>query len=299
MKIKLLSLLLIPVGFLSSCIHRPDTVFYSNWRPREVAAIPLNGGETRRISGIYTKGLVFNQKQKELLVGYYAVNRLNLDGSFGDTVLRTGQIKDIALDPGRGFVYWSQYGKRGTPNRIERCRLDGTGHEVVVSATVIGRIDVDPPRRKLYWAQGNSKAGDVRGIFRSNLDGSNPERIGNNFSSRVIAVDSRNRRLFWIDLVNRKNTLVMANLDGTNRKSLVNDLAYFVEDLAVDQARRKVYWAERRSGTVDKRARIRRCDYNGENVETVHESDSTYETFMSIELGRLGCTGIGAPVRSK
>ena len=91
----------------------------------------------------------------------------------------------------------------------------------------------------------------------------------------------------------------MANLDGTNRKSLVNDLAYFVEDLAVDQARRKVYWAERRSGTVDKRARIRRCDYNGENVETVHESDSTDEFYMSIDLGRLGCTSVGAPARSK
>ena len=77
MKINLLSLLLIPVGFLSSCIHRPDTVFYSNQNPREVAAIPLNGGESKRIRTGYTKGLVFNQKQKSAAVINVSMTQYN------------------------------------------------------------------------------------------------------------------------------------------------------------------------------------------------------------------------------
>jgi len=79
-------------------------------------------------------------------------------------VLRCAQV--IALDLSAGKLYWAD-----DDLEVIRCaNLDGTDVEDVMSVSVRDALAVDGAAGKVYW-------GNRESIWRSNLDGSNAERI--------------------------------------------------------------------------------------------------------------------------
>jgi len=93
---------------------------------------------------------------------YYAqifpgeIDRANLDGS-SPQVLVTGlsglNAQDIAVDPGRGKVYWTDEISSGGVNNfdVRRANLDGSSPETIVTGGAPHGIALDLAGGKVYW----------------------------------------------------------------------------------------------------------------------------------------------------
>lgn len=104
-------------------------------------------------------------------------------------------------------------------------------------------LDVDWIGRKIYWTDLALKT-----ISVSNLDGSNRKilvRGGPNEEFRGIAVHPERRYIFWTNWVQSHSKIERANLDGTNRRTIVHHGIVWVSGLAIDYQLDRVYWSDR------------------------------------------------------
>lgn len=92
--------------------------------------------------------------------------RANLDGSAVEDLLNFG-ARDLALDVTNGRMYIG-----GNGQRIQRSDLDGASLETILTTTGISQMGVDFDNGKIYWSDLT-----LDKIFRSNLDGSDPEDV--------------------------------------------------------------------------------------------------------------------------
>ena len=99
------------------------------------------------------------------------IQRANLDGSKVEDLITTGlgYLKGIALDVGRGKMYWVADGGFG-PDKIQRANLDGSQVEPLITSRRATGIALDGGRGKMYWTTS-------RKIQRANLDGSQVEDL--------------------------------------------------------------------------------------------------------------------------
>uniref|UniRef100_A0A671SX20 Low-density lipoprotein receptor-related protein 6-like n=1 Tax=Sinocyclocheilus anshuiensis TaxID=1608454 RepID=A0A671SX20_9TELE len=81
------------------------------------------------------------------------------------------QPRAIALDPARGYMYWTDWGE--VP-KIERAGMDGTHRSVLIDSEIYwpNGLTLDYDLQKLYWADAKFSF-----IHRCNLDGSGRERV--------------------------------------------------------------------------------------------------------------------------
>uniref|UniRef100_A0A671SXH6 Low-density lipoprotein receptor-related protein 6-like n=1 Tax=Sinocyclocheilus anshuiensis TaxID=1608454 RepID=A0A671SXH6_9TELE len=81
------------------------------------------------------------------------------------------QPRAIALDPARGYMYWTDWGE--VP-KIERAGMDGTHRSVLIDSEIYwpNGLTLDYDLQKLYWADAKFSF-----IHRCNLDGSERERV--------------------------------------------------------------------------------------------------------------------------
>ena len=84
-------------------------------------------------------------------------------------------------------------------------------------------MDIDTVDKKLYFREGSN-------ISRANYDGSSVEVIVQNVHPRIVRVDWKGRRIFWITL---GDEISMATLNGQERRVLTTT-GYRPWDLAVD-----------------------------------------------------------------
>jgi hypothetical protein len=108
------------------------------------------------------------------------IRRSNLDGS-NQEILVTSLLTPyvIALDVQDNRFYWADSNTSPRSNYIARARLDGSDVTILYNgehgSSGFSDITVDLACRKLYWSD---EIGDTeRGIWKANLDGSNPQRI--------------------------------------------------------------------------------------------------------------------------
>ncbi|ELU14158.1 hypothetical protein CAPTEDRAFT_121310 [Capitella teleta] len=85
--------------------------------------------------------------------GKKVIGVTSLDISYHATLISKGldQPRAIAADPGRGYIYWSDWGLQSS---IKKARMDGSGQQVVVN-TGIGHwpngLTLDAYGQVLYW----------------------------------------------------------------------------------------------------------------------------------------------------
>lgn len=226
-----------------------------------------------------------------------AIERSELDGSNGTTVLQTERPKAIALDAQTRTLFWGD--ASGTARRIRSLSLVTLSEqEVITGLDNPEGIAIDPVNDKLYWTDsGTGKVqranldgtniedlvatgplqpqgitldldsgkmywADLAAIHRANLDGTGVEDLITPSSGvRGLAINRSESKLYWIDAVD--NVVRRANFDGTLVEVVVGGLAS-PEDVEIDANEEKVYWAD---------GFIRRANLDGSNVEQVSTSD--------------------------
>jgi len=205
-----------------------------------------------------------------------SIFRANFDGT-GQTPLVTGTLapRALTIDEVNGRIYWSDNTGVGGANRIQSVKLDGTDQQTFVTfgnSSDFSGIDVDPSGGKLYWVDTN-----VVGIFRRNLDGSGStesifSHIAGTGGPNAIGVDPVGGKMYW-SASGLTNTIEWADLDGSNRQTLISGGLANTNGVAVDSLGGKVYW-ESNFG-------IERANLDGTGRETISGSANAF----AIALG--------------
>ena len=146
------------------------------------------------------------------------IKRANLDGSSVETVIGGISVpKCIALDNGRGKIYWTSYTK------IQRANFDGSEVEdiVVYPHWAPEGIALDVTGGKMYWID------DYNNMIRSsNLDGSGiTDLVQGLVSPRNITLDLDAGKMIWTDV--DAGRIQSANLDGTDVTNLITGIHPF------------------------------------------------------------------------
>ncbi|KAK2832496.1 hypothetical protein Q7C36_015958 [Tachysurus vachellii] len=103
------------------------------------------------------------------------------------------QPRAIALDPSRGYVYWTDWGE--IP-KIERAGMDGTNRAVIIDTDIYwpNGLTLDYSQQKLYWADAKYNF-----IHRSSLDGTGREVVVKGALPHPFALTLYEDTLFWTD----------------------------------------------------------------------------------------------------
>jgi hypothetical protein len=170
------------------------------------------------------------------------VMRANVDGTKLETLVDTSNgdprpgtdatkwCVGIALDTGRGHVYWTQKG----PDNAGLGRIFRAGIEIPKGQDPKNRkdiellydglpepidLDLDLANRMMYWTdRGDPPRGNT--VNRAPLDTrKDPEIVFNHLMEGIgLALDLKNGRMFLTDL---GGSVYRCNLDGTEKKALV------------------------------------------------------------------------------
>jgi len=145
------------------------------------------------------------------------VSRCNLNGDSLKTDLITiddGAIRSVALDLVNKKLYFYDVNN----NNLYMANLDGSNKSIILTGYYGYAIAVDNTNNKIYF-DAQSDDGSVSGLYRANLDGTNPVEIDNT-QSRIygIALDVDNSKVYWSGA--DKQEIYQANLNGTKKVTL-------------------------------------------------------------------------------
>ena len=207
------------------------------------------------------------------------IQRADLDGQniehlfeLADDVNRNNRSRPqvgIALDVDRGKIYWTDPGSR----TIQRADLNGENREVLFDPIVREPHGIALYSDKMYWTD------VVKGtIQQSDLNGENIEVLvtGLNRPKGIALLDGD--KIYWADagtgeywgyletgrrvwVQPETGKIQAANWDGSNVKDVLTGLSY-LEDIALDAIRGKIYWRESFLGETSEHT-IQRADLDG------------------------------------
>ncbi len=185
--------------------------------------------------------------------------RSDIEGNNKELLLSVSDIGipvDLALSIKHKKVFISDK----NDNSIKRMNLDGSGLETIISGLdYVTSLFVDENNSKLYWIDPHGEK-----IQRSNLDGTNIEDVITKDlkSCWNIAISNLQSKIYWTNISG--SAIYKANLDGSNiEKVYKSTIPNFnrPKDLFIDEVDEKIYFSTTNPET------IKRCDFNGENVE--------------------------------
>jgi hypothetical protein len=140
------------------------------------------------------------------------VYRSNLDGSeFESHAYSTDCCIISLLSFGNNLFF----GSTGTlPNGIWRADADLSNEQLInQNASDPQDLAYDPVEKTIYVAE-------IDGVFRMNLDGTGYQAVVSGNTVHHLAVDSRSRKLYWIDGSNE--VIWRSNLDGSNVETFLD-----------------------------------------------------------------------------
>jgi hypothetical protein len=150
-------------------------------------------------------------------------------------------------------------------SEIHRSQLDGTNDHVVVPVST-GYLGIDVVAKKLYF-------GNVGTLDRCSLAGTGCETVlGDVAWPQAITVDPYGGKLYFRDGQVPLEEIVRANLDGTDRETIVT--ADVIPGLDVDPVAHKIYWSQQTIVIVSPdfsyaESAVRRANLDGSSPETV------------------------------
>jgi hypothetical protein len=166
----------------------------------------LDGSHLELLASFHYAGLALDPLSQSLFLtadNEGRIDRLDLRSHTLTTILQfpveplSNWLPDVAVDVVNRKLYWIHSSL--THPAIQMSNLDGSHLQDVVVADpepiggIFGRyLAIDAANRKLYWSSPTSplEPGNFNGgIFRANLDGSNPEQVIDLGANDVMAID--------------------------------------------------------------------------------------------------------------
>jgi DNA-binding beta-propeller fold protein YncE len=210
----------------------------------------LDGGDRVTIVG---RGATFTPKQLQLEPVsrklYWCdregmrVMRCDLDGANLETLVQTGEGDDdradqtrwcvgVAVDPGRGHVYWTQKGPSdGGLGRILRAGIEIPAGEAAADRSDVEvlfdglpepiDLELELTTRTLYWTdRGDPPRGNtVNRAPVGDLNGQPPEILSSHLLEGIgITLDPGGGRMFMTDL---GGSVYVADADGSHRREIM------------------------------------------------------------------------------
>ncbi|XP_058464924.1 low-density lipoprotein receptor-related protein 6 [Malaya genurostris] len=149
----------------------------------------------------------------------------------------------LAIDWYTDKLYWTD----GETNRIEVATLNGKFQKVLIWSDLDQprAIALVPARRIMIWTDW----GESPKIERASMDGDPQSRVAivqdRIFWPNGLAVDLDNELIYWVD--GNLHFLDVMNLDGSNRRTLVNNLDY---PYSLTFAPNSLFWTDWQDGTL-------------------------------------------------
>jgi hypothetical protein len=145
------------------------------------------------------------------------IARMNLDGSQPESLQKfasgaRSEPRDLALDPGAGRMYWSDFGT----NSIRRADLapGSPRTDVITGLSGPSGIALDLLNDRIYWTETNGGS-----IGSANLDGTGAVMLITGLRSPSgLAVDVEGDRIYWSEIGTPR--ICSARLDGTDVMTL-------------------------------------------------------------------------------
>ncbi len=205
------------------------------------------------------------------------IDQMDLDGSNLVTIYSEAAAAPwaLALDLDASELYWSDLATL----EILRSTLLGQNVEVLVAGVRSWGIALDPPNDLMYW---NTDISDVfvSGIYRSAMDGTNPELVipSDGRPAYAIAMDTVNRKLYWTITTGTPRLIRRANLDGSAVETVVEffDIPAPVA-LALDVADDRLYWSAIDIVNGLSQPWVGRSRLDGSEVEVLYQPASPIE----------------------
>jgi hypothetical protein len=195
------------------------------------------------------------------------LKRANLDGSSVEVLISGLGGKAIAIDSLHDKLYLVTY------SGIERADLDGSNRQTLISSGVASAygIAVNPPANTMYWIEYLVTGG----VKQADLDGFFAQLLISQAAGKALALDSVHGKLYFTTNAGVER----ADLNGTNRQTLVTTGPSNRPGLAVDPAGGKVYWVEAAFAS-----QIKRANLDGSDVELVIDQTAG----SGIAIGPVG-----------
>ncbi|XP_038051609.1 low-density lipoprotein receptor-related protein 4-like [Patiria miniata] len=212
------------------------------------------------------------------------IGRSDLDGQHSEVIIKDNlQVMDgLRIDSIGRKMYWTDTGKQ----RMEVADLDGGNRRVLIWT------EIDKPRALaldhedgyMYWTDW----GVQPRISRAWMDGQNVEVIVNTDISwpNGLALDSDEGRLYWCDGNIDYRLIASVNLDGSHRRTLVNQDIYHPYGLT--QAGDYIFWTDWQLNSI-KRADKR----TGDNVISVTENLPDLMDIKAVDMNKRGINRCG------
>ena len=179
-------------------------------------------------------------------------NNNNEVSDFGGNVLAsntTGVIIDSGLAPiAYNKIYWAEFS-----GGLKSSDLDGSNVETITGISA-QYIKVDNNNKKIYYFKNDTN----KGIYKADLDGTNPELVVLDDNIGGFELDFVNGKVYWAEF--NTNKLRRSNLDGTNIEDVVTSIINPVS-VALDVNNNKIYWTEYNGG------KVRRANIDGTSKE--------------------------------
>ncbi|XP_060531905.1 low-density lipoprotein receptor-related protein 4-like [Cylas formicarius] len=143
------------------------------------------------------------------------------------------------------LIFWSDV----SMDRIKRAFINGTQIETVVSSGLEspGGIALDWIHDLLFWTDSGTKRVEV-----SNLDGTQRAIIAASEldKPRAIVVHPGKALVFWTDW-GPNPKIERAEMDGSNRKSLITESVFWPNGLTIDFTSNQIYWADAKHNVIE------------------------------------------------
>lgn len=183
-------------------VFSEDLVYWTDVSEEAIKVIFLNQTDNTQnvvIWGLVSPdGLACDWLGRKLYWTDSETNRIevaDLDGSLRKVLFwqDLDQPRAITLDPGRGYMYWTDWGE--VP-KIERAGMDGTKRSIIIDSNIYwpNGLTLDYEEEKLYWADAK-----LSFIHRSNFDGTFRQVVVDGSLPHPFALTLFGDMLYWTD----------------------------------------------------------------------------------------------------
>jgi hypothetical protein len=205
------------------------------------------------------------------------------------TVAGAPDLRGIAWHRASGRVFVLD---NGPAKRIFSIRPDGSGLQAVVglgTSVLYADLEIDDGSGRLYWADANPGSSGNGFVYRANLDGSGIEPIvttppGVTMAPYFLFLDARGGFIYWgvTSSGNGPSSFRRATFTGALDSDFLLTTATRTRDLAVDPTTPTVYWCDRQSGALFKRALA-----GGVSEVVLSGLNAPHGLALDVEAGKL------------